>query len=156
MSEMTKEAAAARIDELRAVMKKNSYLYYVQDNPLITDAEYDAMMRELKELEAQYPELVTPDSPSQHVGGYAKPGFTEVKHMTPLLSLANAFSPEEMEEFDRRAPKSSMWWSPRSMDWPAALSMRTAGSSGRLPEVMGWWEKMSRKTSGPSPTSPKC
>ena len=102
MSEMTKEAAAARIDELRAVMKKNSYLYYVQDNPLITDAEYDAMMRELKELEAQYPELVTPDSPSQHVGGYAKPGFTEVKHMTPLLSLANAFSPEEMEEFDRR------------------------------------------------------
>ena len=102
MSEMTKEAAAARIDQLRAVMKKNSYLYYVQDNPLITDAEYDAMMRELKALEAEYPELVTPDSPSQHVGGYAKPGFTEVRHMTPLLSLANAFSPEEMEEFDRR------------------------------------------------------
>ena len=99
---MTKEQASARIDELRAIMKKNSYLYYVQDNPIITDAEYDAMMRELKELEAQYPELVTPDSPSQHVGGYAKPGFTEVKHMTPLLSLANAFSPEEMEEFDRR------------------------------------------------------
>ena len=69
MSEMTKEAAAARINELRAVMKKNSYLYYVQDNPLITDAEYDAMMRELKALEAQYPDLVTPDSPSQHVGG---------------------------------------------------------------------------------------
>ena len=102
MSEMTKEAAAARIDQLRAVMKKNSYLYYVQDNPLITDAEYDAMMRELKALEAEYPELVTPYSPSQHVGGYAKPGFTEVRHMTPLLSLANAFSPEEMEEFDRR------------------------------------------------------
>ena len=102
MSEMTKEAAAARIDQLRAVMKKNSYLYYVQDNPLITDAEYDVMMRELKALEAEYPELVTPDSPSQHVGGYAKPGFTEVRHMTPLLSLANAFSPEEMEEFDRR------------------------------------------------------
>ena len=50
MSEMTKEAAAARIDQLRAVMKKNSYLYYVQDNPLITDAEYDAMMRELKKM----------------------------------------------------------------------------------------------------------
>ena len=53
MSEMTKEAAAARIDELRAVMKKNSYLYYVQDNPLITDAEYDAMMRELKRLKEE-------------------------------------------------------------------------------------------------------
>lgn len=99
---MTKEQAAARIDALRAIMKKNSYLYYVQDNPIITDGEYDAMMRELKALEAQYPDLVTPDSPSQHVGGYAKPGFTEVRHMTPLLSLANAFSPEEMEEFDRR------------------------------------------------------
>ena len=74
MSEMTKEAAAARIDELRAVMKKNSYLYYVQDNPLITDAEYDAMMRELKALEAEYPELVTPDSPSQHVGAMPSPG----------------------------------------------------------------------------------
>ena len=68
MSEMTKEAAAARIDQLRAVMKKNSYLYYVQDNPLITDAEYDAMMRELKALEAEYPELVTPDSPMPSPG----------------------------------------------------------------------------------------
>ncbi|WP_337383480.1 DNA ligase LigA-related protein, partial [Acidaminococcus timonensis] len=57
---MTKEQAAARIDELRAIMKKNSYLYYVQDNPIITDGEYDAMMRELKALEAQYPDLVTP------------------------------------------------------------------------------------------------
>ena len=75
MSEMTKEAAAARINELRAVMKKNSYLYYVQDNPLITDAEYDAMMRELKALEAEYPELVTPDSPSQHVGAMPSRGL---------------------------------------------------------------------------------
>jgi DNA ligase (NAD+) len=102
MSEMTKEEASARINELKAELAKNSYLYYVQDMPTITDAEYDGMMRQLRELEAAYPELVTPDSPTQHVGGYAKPGFTEVHHITPLLSLANAFSPEEMEEFDRR------------------------------------------------------
>jgi DNA ligase (NAD+) len=102
MSEMTKEQAKQRADELKAEIAKNSYLYYVQDNPTITDAEYDNMMRELRAIEAEYPDLITPDSPTQHVGGYAKPGFTEVHHITPLLSLANAFSPEEMEEFDRR------------------------------------------------------
>ena len=102
MSELTKEQAAAKVLALRQELQKNSYLYYVQDMPTITDAEYDGMMRQLRELEAQYPELVTPDSPTQKVGGRVKTGFTEVKHITPLLSLANAFSPEEMEEFDRR------------------------------------------------------
>ena len=102
MSELTKEQAAAKVLALRQELQKNSYLYYVQDMPTITDAEYDGMMRQLRELEAQYPELVTPDSPTQKVGGRVKNGFTEVKHITPLLSLANAFSPEEMEEFDRR------------------------------------------------------
>ena len=102
MSELTKEQAAAKVLALRQELQKNSYLYYVQDMPTITDAEYDGMMRQLRELEAQYPELVTPDSPTQKVGGRVKNGFTEVKHITPLLSLANAFSPGEMEEFDRR------------------------------------------------------
>ncbi len=102
MSNMTKEQAELRASALKAEIARNSYLYYVQDMPTITDAEYDGMMRELREIEAEYPELITPDSPTQHVGGYAKPGFTEVHHITPLLSLANAFSPEEMEEFDRR------------------------------------------------------
>ncbi len=102
MAEMTKEQAAVRVQELRAELAKNSYLYYVQDMPSITDAEYDGMMRQLRELEGLYPELITPDSPTQKVGGRVKTGFTEVKHITPLLSLANAFSAEEMEDFDRR------------------------------------------------------
>ena len=102
MADLTKEQAAVRVQELRAELARNSYLYYVQDMPSITDAEYDGMMRQLRELEGMYPELITPDSPTQKVGGRVKTGFTEVKHITPLLSLANAFSPEEMEEFDRR------------------------------------------------------
>ena len=69
MSELTKEQAAAKVLALRQELQKNSYLYYVQDMPTITDAEYDGMMRQLRELEAQYPELVTPDSPTQKVGG---------------------------------------------------------------------------------------
>lgn len=72
MSELTKEQAAAKVLALRQELQKNSYLYYVQDMPTITDAEYDGMMRQLRELEAQYPELVTPDSPTQKVGGRVK------------------------------------------------------------------------------------
>lgn len=102
MTIMTKQEALLKAQALRKELERNSYLYYVEDMPTITDAEYDSLMRQLRAIEAEYPELVTPDSPTQHVGGYAKPGFTEVHHITPLLSLANAFSPEEMEEFDRR------------------------------------------------------
>ena len=96
MTIMTKQEALLKAQALRKELERNSYLYYVEDMPTITDAEYDSLMRQLRAIEAEYPELVTPDSPTQHVGGYAKPGFTEVHHITPLLSLANAFSPEEM------------------------------------------------------------
>lgn len=100
--EGTKEEAKEKIEALRAELRKNSYLYYVQDAPTLEDWEYDAMLRQLRDLENQFPEFLTPDSPTQKVGGRVKTGFTEVRHMTPLLSLANAFSPGEMEEFDRR------------------------------------------------------
>lgn len=102
MFEGTKEEAREKIEALRAELRKNSYLYYVQDAPTLEDWEYDAMLRQLRDLENQFPEFLTPDSPTQKVGGRVKTGFTEVRHMTPLLSLANAFSPGEMEEFDRR------------------------------------------------------
>ncbi len=102
MFEGTKEEARQKIEALRAELRKNSYLYYVQDAPILEDWEYDAMLRQLRDLETQFPEFLTPDSPTQKVGGRVKTGFTEVRHMTPLLSLANAFSPAEMEEFDRR------------------------------------------------------
>ena len=102
MEELTKDKAKQRIEELKDILRKNSYLYYVQDMPTIEDAEYDAMMRELKNLEDVFPDLRTTDSPTQKVGGHVKTGFTEVKHVTPLLSLGNAFSAREMEEFDQR------------------------------------------------------
>ena len=102
MEELTKDKAKQRIEELKDILRKNSYLYYVQDMPTIEDAEYDAMMRELKNLEDAFPDLRTADSPTQKVGGHVKTGFTEVKHVTPLLSLGNAFSAQEMEEFDQR------------------------------------------------------
>ena len=94
--------AAARILELRKRIEEANRQYYVLDQPEITDAEYDEMFRELVELETRYPELVTPDSPTQRVGGPPSDAFAKVTHRTPMLSLANAFEREEVREFDRR------------------------------------------------------
>src|SRR5205085_11593012 len=76
--------------------------YYVLDNPEITDAEYDALFRELVDLETQYPQLITSDSPTQRVGGVPSDAFAKVTHRTPMLSLANAFELDEVREFDKR------------------------------------------------------
>jgi len=96
------EAAAARAAELRRRIGEHDYRYYVLDTPSVTDAQYDALMRELAALEAQYPALATPDSPTQRVGGAAASTFEPVAHRVPMLSLNNAFSDEEAEAFDRR------------------------------------------------------
>ena len=96
------EEAQARILELRKLIDRANRQYYVLDQPEITDAEYDALFRELVELETEYPELVTPDSPTQRVGGPPSDAFAKVTHRTPMLSLANAFDREEVREFDRR------------------------------------------------------
>jgi len=90
------------IEELRQALEHHEYLYYVLDQPEITDAEYDGMMRRLKQLEAQHPELITPDSPTQRVGGKPREGFVKVRHSSPMLSLDNALNEPEMREFDRR------------------------------------------------------
>ena len=87
---------------LRNELRHHEYLYYVMDAPEITDAEYDRLMVRLRELEAQYPDQVPPDSPTQRVGGKVAPEFGEVRHLTPLLSLGNAFSAEELQAFDER------------------------------------------------------
>jgi len=92
-----------RVEALRKEIEHHNYLYYVLDQPEISDAEYDRLMRELQELEAKYPELVTPDSPTQRVGAAPRKEFGEVRHEVPMLSLNNAFSDEEAIEFDRRA-----------------------------------------------------
>ncbi|MGE5544607.1 MAG: NAD-dependent DNA ligase LigA [Bacillota bacterium] len=91
-----------RIEQLRAEIRKHDYQYYVLDSPLITDREYDQLLAELRSLEAEHPELVTPDSPTQRVGGEPLPGFTTVRHRVPLLSLDNAFSQGDLVEFNRR------------------------------------------------------
>jgi DNA ligase (NAD+) len=99
---MTKPSAAGRIDELRSELRRHEHLYYVLDAPEISDAEYDALMNELKRLEAAHPELVTPDSPTQRVGGKPAEGFAKVRHSRPMLSLDNAYSREELADWDRR------------------------------------------------------
>jgi len=92
----------ARAAALRAEIERHNYAYYVLDAPTIPDAEYDKLFRELQRIEEAYPELATPDSPTQRVGGKPLAAFREVRHTAPMLSLNNAFSAEEVEAFDRR------------------------------------------------------
>lgn len=98
----TRAADLAEAERLRKEIRHNEYLYYVLDAPEITDAEYDRMMVRLREIEAEYPDSVPADSPTQRVGGRASSQFTEVRHMEPLLSLGNVFSAEELRAFDER------------------------------------------------------
>jgi DNA ligase (NAD+) len=95
----------AQIEQLRDEIRKHEYQYYVLDDPLISDLEFDRLMQELLRLEGENPELVTPDSPSQRVGGEARDGLATVVHRTPLLSLDNAFSLADLLAFDRRIRK---------------------------------------------------
>src|SRR4029077_2519270 len=100
---MTKGSKAAKeIEALREKIRRHEYLYYVADDPEISDAAFDRLMVQLKELEAENPKLATPDSPTQRVGGAPREGFQEVRHRTPMVSLDNAFSFETLGEFDRR------------------------------------------------------
>jgi hypothetical protein len=92
----------ARIQELREQIRRHDYYYYVLNAPRISDAAYDRLLRELEELEQQHPELVTPDSPTQRVGGRPQPEFLTVEHRVPMLSLSNAFSIGEISAFDQR------------------------------------------------------
>lgn len=94
-----------RIEQLRSAIREHNYRYYVMDDPIISDAEYDALMRELTALEEAHPELITPDSPTQRVGSEPSPGFAPVVHGEPLLSLANVFSFEELDAFRERVEK---------------------------------------------------
>lgn len=95
-------AAKCRADELREQINLHNYRYYVLDDPHVPDSEYDRLMRELQGLEAQYPDLISADSPTQRVGAQPLDGFGEVQHQVPMLSLDNAFSDQEMIDFDRR------------------------------------------------------
>lgn len=100
-----RETAKARIEELRRLLEHHNRLYYVLDAPEISDAEYDALFRELQELEKRFPELVTPGSPTQRVGGAPLEKFAAVAHRLPMLSLENAVNEAEIREFDQRVKK---------------------------------------------------
>ncbi|HYW48200.1 MAG TPA: NAD-dependent DNA ligase LigA [Bryobacteraceae bacterium] len=93
---------AVEIEKLREELRRHETLYYVADKPEITDAEYDALMRRLRELETHHPELLTPDSPTQRVGGKPREGFIKVRHSSSMLSLDNALNESELCDFDRR------------------------------------------------------
>ena len=95
-------ATLERVHELRNQIDQHNYHYYVLDDPLIPDSEYDRLLRELQELEACYPELITPESPTQRVGAQPLEYFAEVLHKVPMLSLSNALNDQELEDFDRR------------------------------------------------------
>jgi len=99
------EAVQRRITELRDQINQHNYRYYVLDSPLVSDAEYDALMRELRDLEAQYPQFATPDSPTQRVGAAPAAAFGVVEHRLPLLSLGNAFSTEELYAWHTRTAR---------------------------------------------------
>ncbi|BCX88429.1 DNA ligase (NAD+) [Methylomarinovum tepidoasis] len=96
------EEIRRRVEQLRREIEYHNYRYYVLDEPVISDAEYDALMAQLRRLEEQYPELITPDSPTQRIGAPPSEAFAPVRHEVPMLSLDNAFSDEDVIDFDRR------------------------------------------------------
>ena len=98
MSDSTKN----RIEALRNTIERHNYRYYIDDEPEISDLEFDRLMKELQDLERQYPELITPDSPTQRVGGQPIEGFRQVAHRIPMLSIENTYNEEEVREFDAR------------------------------------------------------
>src|ERR1043165_9343153 len=102
MATSAAKSAAARVRELRTQLEHHNYRYHVLDDPEVPDAEYDRWMPELKALEEQYPDLVTPDSPTQRVGATPVSELQEVVHARPMLSLDNAFADEDVVAFDRR------------------------------------------------------
>ncbi|MGB7642939.1 MAG: NAD-dependent DNA ligase LigA, partial [Terriglobales bacterium] len=99
---MSPASVQKKIESLREKIRHHEYLYYVQDNPELTDADFDKLMNELKRLEAEHPELITPDSPTQRVGGKPREGFARAKHSSPMLSLDNAYTEEELRDWERR------------------------------------------------------
>ena len=102
VEELTREEAAKELERLAKEIAEHDYHYYVENAPVITDAEYDALRRRNEAIEARFPDLIRPDSPSRRVGAPPAAGFRKVKHAVPMLSLANAFEPQDVYDWDRR------------------------------------------------------
>src|SRR6202163_2679552 len=99
---MSSPAIQKKLEALREKIRHHEYRYYVLDDAEMSDANFDKLMNELKRLEAEHPELITPDSPTQRVGGKPREGFAKAKHSSPMLSLDNAYSEEELRDWERR------------------------------------------------------
>ena len=95
------QSAEKKVKDLQNLLNQYGYEYYVLDKPSVPDAEYDRLLRELIEVEEQFPELKTPDSPTQRVGGEILSMFEKVEHRSPMLSLGNAFNEQDLRDFDR-------------------------------------------------------
>lgn len=102
---MDRKEAEEKIKKLREEINYHNYKYYVENNPVISDYEYDQLLKQLEQLEAEYPDLITPDSPTQRVGEQPLEGFKTVKHKVPMLSLANTYNYDELRDFDERVRK---------------------------------------------------
>jgi len=102
---MNKNEAKKQINKLRDEINHHNYMYYVENNPVISDYEYDMLLKKLEVLEAEFPGLITPDSPTQRIGGEPLKGFKTVEHKIAMLSLDNAYSYDELREFDERVKK---------------------------------------------------
>ena len=102
---MNKDEAKEKIKKLRNEINLHNYRYYVENNPVISDYEFDQLLKKLESLESEFPDLITPDSPTQRVGGKPVDGFKTVKHKTPMLSLANTYTHDELRDFDERVKK---------------------------------------------------
>ena len=96
-----------QLEKLRKEINYHNYKYYVENNPVIADYEYDMLLKKLEALEAQHPNLITADSPTQRIGGEPLKGFATVEHTIPMLSLDNAYSYDELREFDERVKKNA-------------------------------------------------
>lgn len=99
---MPTQDAEKKIETLRQKIRHHEHLYYVLDNPEVSDAEFDKLMQQLKDLEGEQPSLITPDSPTQRVGGKPREGFLKVRHSTPMLSLDNTYNEQELRDWERR------------------------------------------------------
>lgn len=123
------EAAGRRLAQLRGEIQAHNHAYYVLDQPVITDAEFDQLFRELLEIEERYPELVTPDSPSQQIGAAPAESFAPHRHRLPMLSLANAFDPAELRAFDARVRRHLEWPPDEPIDYVAELKIDGVATS---------------------------
>lgn len=155
------QQAKLRVEELRSQIAYHEHRYFVLDQPEISDAEFDALVKELRALETKHPELITPDSPTQRVGGAPVETFGIVQHRVPLLSLANAFSADELRAWHRRASNNiertdfAMVCEPKkSMASPAPSSTRTGASTPPPPAATARAARTLPRTSAPSAPSP--